>query len=271
MRMQDLLWSTGRVAVASYLGLMVLMYLMQSRFVYYPSKGVTSTPSAARLKFEDITVRTADGEAVHGWFVPADVQAPTVFFCHGNGGNIGDRLDLVSMLHDLGLSVCVFDYRGYGQSTGKPTEKGTYLDADAMWAHLTGARGVHPDRIVVWGESLGGAVAAWVAEQKHPAGLILESTFTSLPDMAARLYPYMPGRWLCRNRYPTVDRLARITCPVLVAHSPDDEMVPFALGQRLYQAAHEPKRFLTMKGSHNTGRDDSGRPFEQAVKSMIAR
>ena len=267
--MQDLLWSTGRVVVASYVGLTLLMYLRQARYAYFPSKEVTRTPAAAGLKFEAISVRTSDGETIHGWFVPVAGPAPTVLLCHGNGGNIGGRLDVILMIHDMGLNVCMFDYRGYGQSTGTPSEQGTYLDAEAVWAYLTGSQGVAPDQIVVWGESLGGAVAGWVAEQKRPAGLILESTFTTLPDMAVRLYPFMPVRWLCRFRYPTVDRLARIACPVLVAHSPDDEIIPFALGQRLYLAAHEPKRFLTMKGSHNTGRDESGKAFEQAVKTFI--
>lgn len=271
MRLQDVMWSAGRVALASYLGLMLLMYLRQSRYVFFPAKGVTQTPGVAGLRFEDIRVRTSDGETIHGWFVPAAEKAPTVLFCHGNGGNISHRLDVILMLHDMGWNACLFDYRGYGESTGTPSEQGTYLDAEAVWGHLTGERGLPPTQVAVWGESLGGAVAAWVAETKRPAGLVLESTFTTLPDMAARLYPFMPVRWLCRFRYPTIDRLSRITCPVLIAHSPDDEMVPFVLGQRLYAAAHEPREFFTMKGGHNTGRDESGRPFEQTVKAFLDR
>jgi fermentation-respiration switch protein FrsA (DUF1100 family) len=267
--MPDLFWSVGRIALASYVGLTLLMFLRQAKYIYFPSRTLNSNPATAGLAYEDISVRTSDGETVHGWFVPVEKPLATVLFCHGNAGNIGNRIDVIWMLHDMGLNVCLFDYRGYGRSTGSPTEQGTYRDAGAMWKHLVGEKNVPPGRIVVWGESLGGAVAAWVAEQEKPGALILESTFTSLPDLAARLYPFLPVRWLCRFQYRTVGRLSSITCPVLVAHSPDDEMIPFAMGQSLYLAAREPKRFFTMHGSHNTGREGTGKAFDDEVLSFL--
>ncbi len=269
--MTELGWSVLRVAVASYVGLALFMFFRQSKYLYFPSRDLGVTPATTRLPYDDVLVKTVDGETVHGWFVPAPDSRATVLFCHGNAGNIANRLDAIWRLHELGLDVCMFDYRGYGRSTGQPSETGTYRDADAVWTWLTTTKGIAPGRIVVFGESLGGAVAAWVAEQKRPGAAILESTFTSVPEMAARLYPFLPIRWLCRIRYPTLERMPRILCPVLVAHSPDDELIPFSQGRRLFEAAREPKTFLTLKGSHNTGREESGRPYDEALDAFITR
>ncbi len=269
MRMPDLVWAVGRVALVSYVGLLLLLYFRQAKYIYYPSRALNTTPATAGLDFSEVLVRTSDGETIHGWFVPVEKPLATVLFCHGNAGNIWGRIDVIWMLHEMGLNVCLFDYRGYGKSTGQPSEQGTYRDAEAVWNNLVTERGLAANQIVVWGESLGGGVAAWLALQKRPAALILESTFTSLPDLAARFYPFMPVRWLCRFRYPTLTRLAEIQCPVLVAHSPDDEMIPFAMGQKLYLAAREPKRFLSLRGSHNTGRDETGKAFEEEVLTFL--
>jgi pimeloyl-ACP methyl ester carboxylesterase len=269
MRMPDLVWTVGRVALASYVGLLLLLFFRQAKYIYYPSRALNATPATAGLDFSEVLVRTSDGETIHGWFVPVEKPLATVLFCHGNAGNIWGRIDVIWMLHEMGLNVCLFDYRGYGKSTGQPSEQGTYRDAEAVWNSLVTERGLAANQIVVWGESLGGGVAAWLAQQKRPAALILESTFTSLPDLAARFYPLMPVRWLCRFRYPTLSRLAEIKCPVLVAHSPDDEVIPFAMGQKLYLAAREPKRFITMRGSHNTGREETGKAFEEEVLTFL--
>lgn len=269
MRAQEVLWPVIRVAVASYVGLALLLYWRQGRYVYYPSRSLTSTPATAGLKYEDVDVVTTDGVAIHGWYVPADGEAPVVLMCHGNAGNIWSRIDAIWMFHEMGFHVCCFDYRGYGKSEGAPTEEGTYRDVAAVWDWLVTTKGVAPERIVVHGESLGGAVAAWVAENRKPAGLVLESTFTSLPDMAARLYPFLPARWLCRFRYDTLARLKGIRCPVLVAHGRDDEMIPFEFGRRLFEAANEPKTFFELTGSHNTGREESGRKYEAVLRGFI--
>lgn len=271
MRIQEVVWPVIRIGVASYVGLALLLYFRQGRYVYYPSRALSLTPATAQLKYEDVNVATKDGVAIHGWFVPGRDSGRTVLFCHGNAGNIWNRIDVIWMLHEMGYSVCIFDYRGYGRSGGKPTEAGTYLDAEAVWAWLVDAKGVAPGRIVIHGESLGGAVAAWLAERKQPGALVLESTFTSLPDMAARVYPFLPARWLCRFRYDTLGCMPGIHCPVLVAHGRDDEMIPFAFGQRLFRAANDPKAFFELKGSHNTGREDSGRGYQAALKAFIEK
>ncbi len=271
MHLNELGWSVLRVAVASYVGLALFMYFRQSKYVYFPARELGLTPAAAGLAYEDIEIRTSDGETIHGWFIPHPQARATLMFCHGNAGNIANRIDSIWRFHDLGMNVCIFDYRGYGRSTGTPSEEGTYRDAEAVWNWLTGTRGVAANGVAVFGESLGGAVAAWVAEHKQPGALILESTFTSVPDAAARLYPFLPVRWLCRIRYNTLARMPGIGCPVLVAHSADDEMIPFEHGQKLFQAAHEPKVFLTMRGTHNNGREETGRAYDEDLNAFLAR
>jgi len=268
--MSQLGWSAARVAVASYVGLCILMYWRQAKYIYYPSRELTLTPATAGLAFDDVTLRTTDGETIHGWYVPASGAVATVLFCHGNAGNIWNRIDSIWRFHDLGMNVLIFDYRGYGKSSGTPSELGTYRDAESAWNYLTGERRIPPARIVAFGESLGGAVAAWVAEEKKPGALIVESTFTSVPDLASRFYPILPVRLLCRFRYNTLARMPRIRCPVLVMHSEDDEIVPFAHGRKLFDAAADPKVFFALRGSHNTGREEVGKPYDEAVARFVA-
>lgn len=270
VHLNELGWSVLRVAVATYLGLTLFMFFRQSRYVYYPARELRITPATARLPYEDVQVRTSDGETIHGWYVPHPQARATVLICHGNAGNIADRIDSLWRFHDFGVNVCIFDYRGYGRSTGKPSEAGTYRDAEAVWAWLTGTRGIATNRIALFGESLGGGVASWLAVQKRPGALVLESTFTSVPDLAARLYPFLPARWLCRIRYDTLSRMPSIACPVLVAHSETDEMIPFAHGRKLFEAAGEPKTFFVMKGSHNGGREQTGKAYDEAVEGFLS-
>lgn len=256
------------VAVA-YVGLCILLFLRQSHMVYFPLADVMQKPSDVGLAYESVALVTADNVRLAGWYVPCEGARGTVLMCHGNGGNIGDRLHPISLFHELGLNVLIFDYRGYGESTGKPSEEGTYQDAQAAWQYLVEKRNTPPDKIVVFGRSLGGAVAAGLAERATPAALILESTFTSIPDMGARLYPLLPIRLLSRYRYNTLARLERIHCPVLIAHSRDDEMIPFAQGQRLFVAAREPKIFVELTGDHNEGEVLASPAYRQALDAFL--
>lgn len=231
------------------------LFAFQQHLIYFPGMGRydTVTPAALRLPFEDVRIPTADRETLHGWFVPAPAARATVLFFHGNAGSIAHRVDWLPMFRQLNLSVLLFDYRGYGASTGVPTEAGTTADAEAVWGYLTEARKIPARKIVLFGESLGGAVASGLASRQQPMALVLHSVFTSVPDLAADLYPFLPARLLARFRYDTLAGVEATRCAVLVAHSPDDEIVPFAHGQRLFEAAHEPKRFIELAGSHNTG------------------
>jgi len=263
-------WSSILLAAAAvYLGLLALVWIRQSSYVYFPDRVVRLTPAYFGLAFESFRVATADNEEIAGWFVPSDSGlsngAATLVCCHGNGGNIGDRVDEIRALHELGFNVAVFDYRGYGESTGVPSEEGTYADAAAVWQYLLNGRGVDPARIVVYGRSLGGAVAVELAMKVKPAGLVVESCFTSAPDMAKRMFPLLPVGFVCRFKYDSLSRMSRVKCPVLVAHGPGDEMIPFKHGQSLFLAANEPSLFVTLQGLHN----DSGLSSEPEARLKL--
>ena len=239
-----------------YLALLLYLYFNQTSMLHLPhvpGRQVTTTPRAVGLTYEPVSLHTRDGLYLEGWFLPVTQSRATLLFFHGNAGNISHRLDSLRLFHDLGLSVLIFDYRGYGNSGGKPTEAGIYLDAEAAWRYLTESRGIPSDQILLFGRSFGGAVAAYLAE-RHPAlGLVLESTFTSVPDMAEELYPWLPVRRLARFQYDTRSRLANIHLPLMLIHSIDDEVIPYNHGKALFASAPEPKRFLTLRGDHNSG------------------
>jgi fermentation-respiration switch protein FrsA (DUF1100 family) len=243
------------ILTLAYAGLAALVYFQQDRLLYYPGMGreLAATPERYGLPFEDLAIRTEDGETLHAWWIPARNARGAVILFHGNAGNISYRLDYARMFDRLGYSTLLVEYRGYGRSTGSPSEQGTYRDAAASWRWLTETKSVAGSDIVLFGESLGGAVAAWLAERERPRALVLASTFTSVPDLAAEIYPFLPVRLLSRYEYNTLDALARIHAPVLVAHSPSDDIIPFSHGKRLFAAAREPKSFLELAGGHNDG------------------
>lgn len=245
------------ILLVAYFGFAALLYLFQSQLVFYPGveRELRLTPAQLGLPYEDIKLSASDGVGLHGWYLPG-AQAKnrgTVLFLHGNAGNISHRIDSLQMFHRLGYAVLIIDYRGYGQSEGEPSEQGTYLDAEAAWRYLVEVRRVSPCHIVLFGESLGGAIAAKLASVRKPAALVISSSFTSVPDLAQQIYPYLPVRWLTHFRYDTLAALRRVEVPVLIAHSPQDEIVPFSHGQRLYAAAHVPKQFIELTGGHNDG------------------
>lgn len=243
-------------ALIGYAALCGLAWLMQDRLLFLPNvpgRAIGATPAAIGLHHDEVSITTADGVRLHGWWVPAEHARLTLAHFHGNAGNIGHRLELLRLLNSLGVNVLLFDYRGYGRSEGAPGEAGLYQDAEAVWAYLTGTLGVAPDTIVLHGQSLGGAPAAWLAARRTPAALVVESAFTSVPDMAAKLYPWLPGKYLSRLKLDTRSELAKARCPVLVIHARSDEIVPFAMGEALHAAAAGPKAFVALDGAHNDG------------------
>lgn len=273
-----MLWSALQIILLIYLGLTALIYFKQSSLVFLPEidRSFRGSPADIGLKFSPLKLATADGETLDGWFVPAGTKRETrglVIFFHGNAGNIGHRLDYLSMFHDLGLATLIVDYRGYGRSSGTPTEEGTYLDAAAVWRHATQALEIPAARIVLFGESLGGGVAAQLAGGNRPGALVLASTFTSVPDMGADLYPLLPIRLLAHIHYDSLARLSQITCPLLVIHSRNDDIIPFTHGQRLFDAGHQPKQFLEIAGGHNDGfvfgRDDWIRQLDGFLQQTL--
>ena len=205
------------------------------------------------MPYEDVYLVTDDDIRIHGWYVPHPDAKATLLFFHGNAGNLSHRLESISIFHDIGLSVFIIDYRGYGRSGGRPSERGTYRDATAAWNYLVDERRLRPDEIIVFGRSLGGAVAAWSAAKVRPAAVILESTFTSVKELGKHYYPYLPVSWIVRIHYPVDEYVTSFTCPALVIHSHQDDVVPVWLGQRLFEHVPEPKMFLPISGDHNNG------------------
>lgn len=261
------------ISTLLFLSMSIYVAMRQSSYIYYPDNVVSSNPADSGMKYDDLRIKTEDGETIHAWYVPVTDNDEglklTVILCHGNAGDIGDRVGTIQTLHKLGFTVLAFDYRGYGESTGRPTEKGTYLDAGAIWNYLVKTRNISPERIVIFGRSLGGAIAAQLALQKKPKALILESTFSSVPDMANKMFPFLPVRLFCRFRYDTVGIIKNVNCPVLVAHSKQDEMIPFEQSQCIYEAAKEPKLFIELQSDHNAGGIDIDLPYQKALLRFL--
>jgi fermentation-respiration switch protein FrsA (DUF1100 family) len=270
--MSNTIWSIIILAGGLYSALCLYLYLMQDRLIFYPdmpSRMLTAEPTDIGLEYESVSITTSDHVTLHGWFVPGLEEKGVLLFFHGNAGNISHRLDSLKIFHGLGLSTLIIDYRGYGQSGGKISEQGTYQDAEAAWRYLTETREISPGNIVIFGRSLGAAVAAYIGALNNPGGLILESAFTSVPDMAAKLYPIFPVRLLSRYDYNTEEFLGSVKCPVLIIHSPTDEIIPYKNGRKLYGAASQPKSFLEIYGSHNEGFLMSGEKYINGLREFL--
>jgi fermentation-respiration switch protein FrsA (DUF1100 family) len=260
------------VVFITWCGIALYLYFSQSRLLYYPdmpSRALEASPADIGLAYESVQLTAGDGTRLHAWFVPATTARGTLLFSHGNAGNIAHRLDSIGLFHSLGLNVLIYDFRGYGESEGAPSEKGTYLDVQAAWDYLLEKRLISPQEIIIFGRSLGAAMAADLASQHPSAGVILESAFTSVPDMAASLYPWLPVRLLSRYRYNNLDKVERITAPLLVLHSREDEIIPYAHGERLFAKANEPKQFLELRGGHNDGYHVSRKVYTETLQQFL--
>ena len=255
----------------AWIGISLCIYFYQSRLIFHPTRELTTTPTDQGLTYVDAAIPTADGELLHAWFIPHAAASASVLFLHGNGGNISDRPLTLARLHAMGLNVLMLDYRGYGQSTGVPSARGTFADARAGWNYLIEEQDVHPNSIIIYGRSLGGAVAIELASQTNPRAVIVESTFTSIAAMASDIYPYLPTRMLLRHKYPSIDTITRIKAPLFIAHSDEDDLIPRQHGQRLFQVAPEPKQFYRLVGSHNEAFAASGEAYYDALKQFVDR
>ncbi|MGD0652587.1 MAG: alpha/beta hydrolase [Verrucomicrobiia bacterium] len=264
------------------LAVFVLMALWlrwrEPSMIYYPTRDIEQTPDRLGWKFEDVYLTTADAVKINGWFVPAPQspltthQSPlTVLFLHGNAGNISHRLEKLAFLRELGADVFIIDYRGYGHSEGAPNEQGTYRDAQAAYEYLTKTRGTDPRHIIVYGESLGSAVAVDLAA-KHPVvGVVIEESLTSVADVGQKMFPFMPVRLLVRNKYDTLSKIGRINAPLLIFHSRDDEYFSWRHAERLFAAAREPKQLVELRGGHNDAFLASADTYRTGLRDFLAR
>ncbi len=243
----------------------------ESYFVFHPIKKIERTPEDIGLNYNAVNIITEDEVTISGWWIPSSAERAVVLFCHGNAGNISHRLDTIRIFNDMGLSVFIFDYRGYGNSTGSPSEEGTYRDVEAAYKYLILNRKIKSEKIISWGRSLGGAVAAWLAANKKVKLLVLESTFTNVADVAEFHLPIAPSTLMFGDCYNTRERLKTIACPVLVIHSPDDKIIPYSHGERLFKSAKGPKEFIVISGGHNSGFYISLKKYKKGIDAFISR
>lgn len=255
------------LALAIWHGLKVF----EERNLYYPEKAFEHSPADYHLPFEEVTLETEDQKKIHGWFIGAEAPTATLLYCHGNGGNISHRLEKARFFYRLGYSTFLFDYRGYGKSEGKPSEKGTYKDGEAAYRYLTETRKIPADQIVFYGESLGGGIAVELARQRPGKALILENAFTSTVKMAELYFPWLPARWVVRHRYDNLSKMPEIKIPVLIMHTREDEIIPFSMGQVLYQAVPGPKMFLELSGDHNGAYLIAGDTYTKGIQEFLTK
>jgi uncharacterized protein len=230
----------------------IYIRFLENTFIFYPSRSMEITPHMIGLSYEDIFYKTQDNLLINGWLVKAPDAKFTVIFSHGNAGNISSRMEKIQLMHRVGVNVFIFDYRGYGRSQGRPSEKGIYLDAQAAYDYLIKRPDIDPEKIITFGESLGGAAAVDLATQRKVAGLIVDSSFTKAADMSRKVFPFLPT-FLLKTKMDSVTKIVKVSVPKLFLHSPDDEVVPYRLGRKLFEVAKEPKMFVNISGGHNDG------------------
>jgi hypothetical protein len=246
---------------------------LEQRYIYFPDRELIATPAAVGLAYEEVRFTAADGTALHGWYLPGEARQPLVLFCHGNAGNISHRLESLRLLHDLGLSVFIFDYRGYGMSEGKPSEEGTYADARGALAWLQ-QRDWTPARLVYFGESLGAAVALQLAVEQPPAGLAMEAPFTSIAAMGRHHYSllYFLLGWLLDARYDNLAKIGEVRSPLLIIQGTEDTIVPPDMARQLYSAANEPKTLRPIPGAgHNDLLYAGGKAYREAWREFFGK
>ena len=263
-------------------GVFVLLYLVvllvpgasgliDRQFIFFPEERLVGTPRDWDLPFDEVHFQAGDGVGLHGWFMTGKGDVTWIWF-HGNGGNISHRLENLALIRrHLGVNVFLFDYRGYGSSQGKTSETGTYRDARGALDYVLSREDVDPDKIVYFGRSLGAAVAVWLATERRPHGLILESPFASIRDMAGIHYGPLPVHLLLRTKYDSLSRIGGISSPLLIVHGNQDEIVPISQAHKLYEKAEEPKRLYEIPGAgHNDTYVVGGEPYWEALGDFMA-
>lgn len=255
---------------AVYIALVLLLYMIQGSLVFFPDRNVSLDPSSAGLEWEEAWFETSDGKTLHGWYIPHPDSNHILLFSHGNAGNISHRLSFIELLNERGLSIFIYDYRGYGKSEGRPAENGLYKDIHAAWNYLTIEKGYQNHQIILFGRSLGGPVSAHLAQEVNPGGVILESAFISAKHVASDAYPFVPSM-LVRFGFSTIEYIQNSNSPLLIMHSRDDSIIPFYHGERLYESAPGPKYFTELRGGHNDNFIESGDLYFNELLKFVER
>jgi len=245
------------------------MGLFERAFIFYPERHFCGFPSNDGMEYQDVTLQGPDGTTIHGWFIPGRGKVVVLFF-HGNAGNISHRIEKTRLLFYPEIPSLMIDYHGYGRSHGTPSEKACYLDALTSWEYLVLERHFEPNQIILFGESLGGAVAVDLAAKKEVGAIILESTFPNIGVVANR---FLPGLSVfLKRKFDSLSKISRVHVPLLQLHGDEDDLVPYEVGRRLFQAANEPKEFFTIKGAHhNDTYETGGQAYLQVVHQFINR
>lgn len=252
------------------IGLMVIyLRYIERRSLFYPMKEIEFFPRQIGLNYEDIFFKTSDNVNINGWFISNPNARYTILFCHGNAGNISHRLEKLKFFHELGCNIFIFDYRGYGKSKGKPSEKGMYLDVQGAYDYLL-SRKISPEQIIGYGESIGGAISIDLASKNRLGGLITDSTLSSSKDMIKIIYPFLPY-WIFSSRLDSINKIKSIKIPKLIIHSVNDEIVSYKLGQRLFENADDPKEFLQIHGGHNSCFFESEVILKEKIANFLNR
>jgi fermentation-respiration switch protein FrsA (DUF1100 family) len=253
------------LAVLAYAGVLALVYVFQRSLMYFPDPARTPPAAAGLPQAEEVVLTSADGERLVAWHVPPEAAKPLVIYFHGNGGALNLRAGRFRWLTADGFGLLGLSYRGYGGSTGKPTETGMLLDAAA--AYDFAAARYPPERIVLWGESLGTGVAVALAAERKIAALILDAPFTSAADVGAAAYPIIPVRWFIKDAFPSDERIGRVKVPLLILHGEQDRIVPIRFGESLFALANEPKRLVRFPSGGHVDLDEHG--AKDAVRSFL--
>ena len=267
------MWAAA-VVVLAVLGVLLLVWAGQRTLIYFPDRDVPSPAVTGLADVEAVRIQAADGVTLQAWFLPgrAPQPSPAAIVFNGNAGNKAYRGSLAVALRGLGLSVLLFDYRGFGDSEGSPTEGGLYEDARAVRRYVAGRSDVQADRLVYFGESLGSAVAVRLAVEHAPAALILRSPFTSLVDVGRLHYPILPVRWLLRDRFSSIDAIASVRSPVLIVAGDRDRIVPVEQSRRLFERASGPRELVVVRGAdHNDAELIEGRQVIDAVRKFLEK
>ena len=254
----------------SILFFVVFIRYLESNSIFHPTPDVLVTPASIGLDFEDVYFKTKDGLTLNGWFIKNSRVSATLIYFHGNAGNISHRLEKIKMFHRMGLNVFIIDYRGYGKSEGRPSEKGLYQDAVAAYDYLAVRKDIDRERFISYGDSLGGVFAIYLASQRKVNCLIADSTFSSSADVVRAIFPFIPT-FLLATKMDSASKVKNFNIPKLFIHSINDEIIPYALGKKLFEAASPPKEFLEITGGHNTNHIDSEKLFVGGIEKFLTK